>query len=99
MVGNFTLDLRKNALPRRGREKNPCPFLLYVRLKSALKQFVQPGASGHEIVLGDCYSAGRVYDKISDTAEAVIAYVTPKGCVCELVLDVNEMEHSECSRE
>ena len=37
-------------------------------------------------VLGDCYSAGRVYDKIGDTAEAVIAYVTPKGCVCELVL-------------
>ena len=37
-------------------------------------------------VLGDCYSAGRVYDKIGDTAEATIAYVTPKGCVCEMVL-------------
>ena len=36
-------------------------------------------------VLGDCYSAGRIYDKIGDTAEAVIAYVTPKGCVCEMV--------------
>ena len=29
----------------------------------------------------------RVYDKIGDTAEATIAYVTPKGCVCELVLE------------
>lgn len=37
-------------------------------------------------VLGDCYSAGRIYDKIGDTAEAVIAYVTPKGCVCEMTV-------------
>ena len=38
---------------------------------------------------------------IGDTAEAIIAYVTPKGCVCELVLggetekvelDTNEIE-------
>ena len=35
-------------------------------------------------VLGDCYSAGRIYDKIGDTAVGVVLYVTPKGCVCQL---------------
>ena len=37
-------------------------------------------------VLGECYSAGRIYDKIGDTAEATIAYVTAKGCVCEMTV-------------
>ena len=37
-------------------------------------------------VLGECYSAGRIYDKIGDTAEATIAYVTQKGCVCEMTV-------------
>ena len=46
-------------------------------------------------VLGDCYSAGRIYDKIGDTAEATIAYVTPKGCVCEMTVGGEADEESD----
>ena len=38
-------------------------------------------------VLGDCYSAGRIFDKIDDTAAGIVRYVTPKGVVCELTSD------------
>ena len=38
-------------------------------------------------VLGDCYSAGRIFDKIDDTAAGIVRYVTPKGVVCELIPD------------
>ena len=33
-------------------------------------------------VLGESYSAGRLYDKIGDTAEGTIQYVMEKGVVC-----------------
>ena len=33
-------------------------------------------------VLGDCMSAGRLYDRIGPTATAKVKYVLPKGVVC-----------------
>ena len=33
-------------------------------------------------VLGDCYSAGRLYDKIKDEAVAKAKFITDKGTVC-----------------
>jgi hypothetical protein len=35
-------------------------------------------------VLGESYSAGRLYDKIGDTAEGTILYVLDKGVLCFL---------------
>ena len=37
-------------------------------------------------VLGESYSAGRLYDKIADEAEGIVKYVVPNGVLCELVL-------------
>ena len=39
-------------------------------------------------VVGESYSAGRLYDKIGDTAEGKILYVMDNGVLCEL--DVND---------
>ena len=39
-------------------------------------------------VLGESYSAGRLYDKIGDTAEGTVLYVLEKGVLC--FLDVDE---------
>ena len=33
-------------------------------------------------VAGESYSAGRLYDKIGDTAEGIVLYVLPKGVLC-----------------
>jgi len=35
-------------------------------------------------VIGESVSAGRLYDKIADTASGRIKYVLPKGVLCEL---------------
>ena len=35
-------------------------------------------------VVGESWSAGRLYDKIDDTAEGTIQYVLPKGILCWL---------------
>ena len=35
-------------------------------------------------VLGESYSAGRIYDKIGDEAEGTVLYVLPKGVLCVL---------------
>ena len=35
-------------------------------------------------VLGESYSAGRLYDKIGDTASGTIRYVLDKGVLCVL---------------
>lgn len=36
-------------------------------------------------VQGESMSAGRIYDKIGDTAAGKIKFVLPKGVLCELV--------------
>ncbi len=38
-------------------------------------------------VLGESYSAGRLYDRIGDTAEGKILYVMDKGVVCFLEVE------------
>ncbi len=38
-------------------------------------------------VLGESYSAGRLYDKIGDTAEGAILYVLDKGVLCFLEME------------
>ena len=40
-------------------------------------------------VAGESWSAGRVYDKIGDTAEGTVLYVLEKGVLCYLDADVH----------
>lgn len=46
-------------------------------------------ANSHFTVLGESMSAGRIYDKISDTAAGKVMYVLPQGVLCELMLEEN----------
>ncbi len=41
-------------------------------------------ANSVHTVLGDCLSAGRLYDKIGDTATAKVKYVLDKAVVCRV---------------
>ena len=45
-------------------------------------------------VLGESYSAGRLYDKIGETAEGTILYVMDKGVLC--FLEADELFDAEC---
>lgn len=38
-------------------------------------------------VLGDSMSAGRLYDRIGDTAKGMVKYVLPQGVLCEVLVD------------
>lgn len=44
-------------------------------------------------VVGESYSAGRLYDKIGDTAKGTVLYVLPKGVLC--VLNTEEKPHKK----
>lgn len=57
----------------------------------AIKVVVEPvGKIGYvansaKTVIGDCYSAGRIYDKIGDTAKAKVKFILDDGSViCKL---------------
>jgi hypothetical protein len=54
-------------------------------------------ANSVRTVLGDSYSAGRLYDKIGDTAAGIVAYNLVNGVVCELVQE--EPEDAESPEE
>lgn len=41
-------------------------------------------ANSTHTVIGESYSAGRLYDKIGDTAEGKVLYVLPGGVLCSL---------------
>lgn len=41
-------------------------------------------ANSMHTVVGESHSAGRLYDKIGDTAEGKILYVMPTGVLCVL---------------
>ncbi|MBE5866119.1 MAG: DNA-binding protein [Lachnospiraceae bacterium] len=43
-------------------------------------------------IQGESMSAGRLYDRIGDTAAGVVKYVLPKGILCELVTEEREAE-------
>ncbi|MBQ8279117.1 MAG: DNA-binding protein [Roseburia sp.] len=38
-------------------------------------------------VKGESMSAGRLYDRIGETATGVVKYVLPQGVLCELVVE------------
>lgn len=42
-------------------------------------------ANSPRTVKGESWSAGRVYDKIGDCAEAQVVFVIPGGVICEIV--------------
>jgi hypothetical protein len=42
-------------------------------------------------VQGESMSAGRIYDRIGDTAIGIVKYVLPQGILCKLV--VEDAEH------
>ena len=44
-------------------------------------------ANSPHTVIGYSFSAGRLYDKIGDTAEGTVLYVVPNGILCTLNLD------------
>ncbi|MBQ6158146.1 MAG: HIRAN domain-containing protein [Thermoguttaceae bacterium] len=41
-------------------------------------------ANSTHTVIGESYSAGRLYDKIGDTAEGTVLYILPHGVLCSL---------------
>ncbi len=50
------------------------------------------GAIGHvanspRTVIGDSYSAGRIYDKIWDSAEGTVLYNLDRGVLCYMNID------------
>lgn len=38
-------------------------------------------------VQGENMSAGRMYDRIGETARGIVKYVLPQGVLCELVME------------
>ena len=40
-------------------------------------------------VTGECMSAGRLYDKIGDTARAKVKYILPNAIICKVLKDKN----------
>lgn len=46
-------------------------------------------------VQGESMSAGRLYDRITDTARGIVKYVLPQGILCELVTDISEKDGEE----
>lgn len=51
-------------------------------------------ANSHYTVMGESMSAGRIYDKIGETAVGKVMYVLPQGVLCELVVEENNKEDS-----
>lgn len=49
-------------------------------------------------VQGESMSAGRMYDRMGETARGVVMYVLPQGVLCEL-LQEEECLHDEGGRE
>ena len=43
-------------------------------------------------VQGESMSAGRIYDRIGDTAVGIVKYVLPQGVLCELIQGNKEKE-------
>ena len=57
-------------------------------VKVMMKGVGQVGYIANSIytVKGESWSAGRIYDKIGETAEGVVMYKLPKRVICSLVL-------------
>lgn len=50
-------------------------------------------ANSFRTVVGECMSAGRIYDKIGDEAGAAVVFKIPQGAVC--VIDENDVTATE----
>ena len=42
-------------------------------------------ANSTKTVIGECMSAGRIYDRFKKKAKGKVMFVTPRGVVCRLV--------------
>ena len=51
--------------------------------KEGLGEIGHVANSAHPVI-GESMSAGRIYDKIGDTAKAKVVLVTPHGTICSL---------------
>ena len=56
-------------------------------------------ANSTHTVLGDCMSAGRLYDKIGDNATAKVTYVMDNAVVCKVKLTSNEKPCVKCDEQ
>lgn len=45
-------------------------------------------ANNPKTIIGECMSAGRLYDKIGDTAKAKVLYKMDRGLVCEVEREI-----------
>ena len=54
-------------------------------------------ANSPHTVLGDCISAGRLYDKIGDSATAKVVYVLDNAVVCKVKIAEKEKLCEQCS--
>ena len=56
-------------------------------IKIELKPFGTIGyvANSVRTVIGECYSAGRLYDKIGDEAKAEVCFITPIGIIAKVL--------------
>ena len=48
-------------------------------------------AAGYRTRIGECYSAGRLYDKFEDNAYGRVLYVLDDGVVCEFEKEDDEI--------
>ena len=48
-------------------------------------------ANSPHTVIGESMSAGRLYDKISDTAKATVLYVLPRGILCRVKVNTQKV--------
>ena len=66
------------------------PMVRYTR--TIFPSYALPGlgkigyvANSPYTVLGESYSAGRLYDKISEEASGKVKFILDKGIICELI--------------
>lgn len=55
-------------------------------------------ANSSYTVIGESMSAGRLYDKIGDTAYAKVVLVTPAGTICKICKKSLKSEQEETAR-
>ena len=53
-------------------------------------------ANSPHTVLGDCISAGRLYDKIGDSATVKVVYVLDNAVICKVKIAEKEKMCSPC---
>lgn len=56
-------------------------------------------ANSIHTVLGECYSAGRLYDKFGQSATAKVKYVLPNAVVCKVKLAAEQKAAANVEKE